>query len=132
MISTDSRVNLLEQFSSVFLRYAPHKYTGCTSVVELFTSNYDIPLAAPSDALGLSPIFWKFITEQVVEVQSGPIRVDHEDLCFNQLIGWFNWLFDDGRLIELLNKNTGRDRGSLGTHLCQLVSLVVVVPEYMS
>src|SRR6266540_4295652 len=118
MISTDSRVNLLEQCSFVFLRYAPHKYTGCTSVVELFTSNYNIPPAMPSDALSLSPIFWKFITEQVVEVRSGPIGVDHEDLCFSRLVGWFNWIFADGQLMELLNKNTGRDQGPLGTHLC--------------
>ena len=33
--------------------------------------------------------------------------------------------------MELLNDNTGRDRGPLGTHLRQLVSLIVVVPEYV-
>ena len=121
----------LEQFSSVLLRDAPHKYAGCTSVVELFTSNYNIPPATPSDALGLSSIFWKFITEQVVEVRSGPLRVDHEDLCFHRLCGWLYWLFADGQLMELLNEDIDRDRGSLGTHLCQLVGLVVVVPEHM-
>ena len=86
-------------------------------MVELFTSNYDISSAAPSDALSLSPIFWKFITEQVVEVRSCPIRVDREDLCFDWLGGWFSCLVADGRLVELLNENAGRNRGPLGTHL---------------
>src|SRR5438132_13160512 len=124
-------MNLLKQFSSVLLRYASHEYARRTSVVELFTSNYDISPAAPSDALSLSPIFWKFITEQVVEVRSCPIRIDREDLCFDRLGGWFSCLLTDGRLVELLNEDTGRDLGPLGTHLRQLVSLVVVVPEYV-
>src|SRR5947207_303772 len=100
MIFADSWVNLLEQFSSILLRYASHEYARCTSVVELFTSNYDISPAAPSDALSLSPIFWKVITEEVVEVRSCPIRVGREDLCFDQLGGWFNCLLADGRLVE--------------------------------
>src|SRR6266542_361134 len=91
-------MNLHEQFSSVLLRYASHEYVRCTSMVELFTSNYDISPATPSDALSLSPIFWKFIMEQVVEVRSCPNRVDHEDLCFDRLGGWFSYLLADGRL----------------------------------
>src|SRR5438132_1457511 len=124
-------MNLLEQFSSVFLRDASHKYAGCTSVVELFTSNYHISPAAPSDSLGLSPIFWKFIAEQVVEARSCPVRVDGEDLYFDRLVDRFSSLLADGRLVELLNEDTGRNRGPLGAHLCQLISLIVVVPEYM-
>src|SRR5436189_3074065 len=124
-------MNLLEQFSSVLLRDASHKYAGCTSVVKLFFSNYHVSPAAPSDSLGLSPIFWKFIVEPVVEVRSYPVRVNGEDLCFDRLVDRFSSLLADGRLVELLNEDTGRDRGSLGTHLRQLVSLVVVVPEYM-
>ena len=69
--------------------------------------------------------------EQVVEVRSCPIGVDGKDLCFDRLVDRFSSLLADGRLVELLNENTGRDRGSLGTHLRQLVSLVVIVPEYM-
>src|SRR5436190_16696499 len=124
-------MNLLEQFSSVLLRDASHKYAGCTSVVKLFSSNYHVSPAAPSDSFGLSPIFWKFIAEQVVEVRSCPDRVNGEDLCFDQLVDRFSSLLADGRLVELLNEDTGRDRGPLGTHLRQLASLVVVVPEYM-
>src|SRR5438132_6825083 len=124
-------MNLLEQFSSVLLRDASHKYAECTSVVELFTSNYHISPAAPSDSLGLNPIFWKFIAEQVVEVRSCPVRVDGENLCFDQLGGWFSCLLADGRLVELLNDDTGRNRGPLGTHLRQLVSLIVVILEYV-
>src|SRR5437868_9448877 len=124
-------MNLPEQFSSVLLGDASHKYAGCTSVVKLFSSNYHVSPAAPSDSLGLSPIFWKFIVEQVVEVRSCPVRVDGEGLCFDRLVGRFSSLLADGRLVELLNKNTGWDRGPLGTHLRQLVSLVIVVPEYM-
>src|SRR5438105_3106367 len=124
-------MNLLEQFSSVLLRDASHKYAGCTSVVKLFSSDYHVSPAAPSDSLGLSPIFWKFIAEQVVEVRSCPARVDGEDLCFDRLVDRFSVLLADGWLVELLNENTGRNRGPLGTHLRQLVSLVVVVPEYM-
>src|SRR5438105_12508359 len=124
-------MNLLEQFSSVLLRDASHKYAGCTSVVKLFSSNYHVSPTAPSDSLCLSPIFWEFIVEQVVEVRSCPVRVNGEDLCFDRLVDRFSSLLADGRLVELLNEDTGRDRGPLGTHLRQLVSLVVVVPEYM-
>src|SRR5436190_3705443 len=120
-------MNLLEQFPSVLLGDASHKYVGCTSAVKLFSSSYHVSSAAPSDSLGLSPIFWKFIVEQVVEVRSCPVRVDGEDLCFDRLVDGFSSLLADGRLVELLNKNTGWDRGSLGNHLRQLVSLVVVV-----
>src|SRR5438128_4311929 len=124
-------MNLLEQFSSVLLRDASHKYAGCTSAVKLFSSNYRVSPAAPSDSLGLSPIFWEFIVEQVVEVRSCPIRVDGEDLCFDRLVDGFSSLLADGRLVELLNENIGRDRGPLGTHLRLLVSLVVIVPDDM-
>src|SRR6266511_1196142 len=124
-------MNLLEQFSSVLLRDASHKYAGCTSAVELFSSNYHVSPATPSDSLGLSPIFWKFVVEQVVEVRSCPVRIDGEDLCFDRLVDRFSSLLADGRLVELLNEDAGRDRGSPGTHLRQLVSLVVVVSEYM-
>ena len=109
-------MNLLEQFSSVLLRDASHKYAGCTSVVKLF-SNYHVSPAAPSDSLGLSPIFWKFIAEQVVEVRSCLVWVDGEDLCFDRLVDRFSSLLADGRLVELLNEDTGRNRGLLGTHL---------------
>src|SRR6266508_2537124 len=124
-------MNLLEQFSSVLLRDAPHKYVGCASMVELFTSNYHISPATAIDSLGLSPILWKFIVEQVVEVWSCPVRVDGKDLCFDWLVDRFSSLLADGRLVELLNEDTSRDRGPLGTHLRQLVSLIVVVPEYV-
>src|SRR6266498_1310173 len=124
-------MNFLEQFSSVLLRDASHKNAGCTSVVKLFSSNYHVSLVAPRDSLGLNPIFWKFIVEQVVEVRSCPVRIHGEDLCFDRLVDRFSSLLADGRLVELLNENTGRDRGPLGTHLRQLVSLVVVVPEHM-
>src|SRR6266540_4130607 len=109
-------MNLLEQFSSVLLRDASHKYAGCASVVKLFSSNYHVSPAAPSDSLGLSLIFWKFITEQVVEVRSCPVRVNGEDLCFDQLVDRFSSLHADGQRVELLNKDTGRDQGPLGTH----------------
>src|SRR5207237_600327 len=124
-------MNLLEQFSSVLLRDASHKYAGCTSVVELFSSNYHVSPATPSDSLGLSPIIWRFIVEQVVEVRSCPVRVDDEDVCFDRLVGGFSGLLADGRLVELLNEDTGRDRGPLGTHLHQLVSFIVVIPEHV-
>src|SRR6266540_3328695 len=124
-------MNLFEQFSSVLLRDASHKYAGCTSTVELFSSNYHVSPAAPSDSLGLSPIVWKVIVEQVVEVRSCPVRVDGEDLCFDRLGGRFSSLLADDRLVELLNEDTGQDRGPLGTHLRQLVSLIVVVPEHV-
>src|SRR6266508_995910 len=110
-------MNLLKQFSSVLLRYASHEYARRTSMVELFTSNYDISLAAPSDALSLSPIFWEFITEEVVEIRSCPIRVDRKDLCFGRLVDSLSCLLANGQLVELLNKDTGRNRGSLGTQL---------------
>ena len=99
-------MNLPEQFSSVLLRDASHKYAGCTSVVKLFSSNYHVSLTAPSDLLGLSSIFWEFIMEQVVEVRSCPVRVDGEDLCFDRLIDRFSSLLADGRLMELLNEDT--------------------------
>src|SRR5436190_13036169 len=124
-------MNFLEQFSSILFRDASHENAGCTSAVKLFSSNYHVSPAAPSDSLSLSPIFWKFIVEQVVEVRSCPVRIDGEDLCFDRLVDRFSSLLADGRLVELLNKNTGRDRGPLGTHLRQLVSLVVIVLEYM-
>src|SRR6266540_3466126 len=124
-------MNLLEQFLPALLRDASHKYAGCSSAVEIFSSNYHVSPAAPSDSLGLSSIVWKFIVEQVVEVRSCPVRVDDEDLFFDRLIGGLSGLLADGRLVELLNEDTGRDRGPLGTHLRQLISLVVVVPEYM-
>src|SRR5438128_6275552 len=110
-------MNLFEQFLSVLLRDACHKYARCTSVVKLFSFNYHVSPAAPSDSLGLSPIFWKFIAEQVVEVRSCPVRVDGEDLCFNRLGGWFSYLLADGWLMELLNEDTDRNRSLLGTHL---------------
>src|SRR5437773_3899873 len=103
-------MNLLEQFSSVLLEDASHKYAGCTSVVKLFSSNYHVSPAAPSDSLGLSPIFWKFVVEQVVEVRSCPVRVDGEDLCFDRLVDGFSSLLADGRLVELLNEDTGWNR----------------------
>src|SRR6266511_3830027 len=124
-------MNLLERFSSVLLGDASHKYVGCTPMVKLFSSNYHVSPAAPSDSLSLSPIFWKFVVEQVVEVRSCPVRVNGEDLCFDRLVDRFSSLLADGRLVELLNENTDRDRGPLGTHLRQLVSLLVIVPEYV-
>ena len=124
-------MNFLEQFSSVLFGDASHENAGSTSAVKLFSSNYHVSPAAPSDSLGLSPIFWKFVVEQVVEVRSCPVRIDGEDLCFDWLVDRFSSLLADGRLIELLNKNTGWDWSPLGTHLRQLVSLVVIVPEYM-
>src|SRR6266542_2979656 len=124
-------MNFLEQFSSVLFGDALHKNAGGTSAVKLFSSNYHVSPAAPSDSLGFSPIFRKFVVEQVVEVRSCPVGIDGEDLCFDRLVDGFSSLLADGRLVELLNENTGRDRGPLGTHLRQLVSLVVIVPEYM-
>src|SRR5438105_994986 len=124
-------MNLLEQFSSVLLRDASHKYAGCTSVVKLFSSDYHVSPAAPSNSLGLSPIFWKFIAEQVVKVRSCPDRVDGEDLCFDRLVDRFSSLLADGQLVELLNEDTGGNCGPLGTHLRQLISLIVVVPKYV-
>src|SRR5438105_9193914 len=110
-------MNLLEQFSFILLGDASHKYAGCTSVVKLFSSNYHVSPAAPSDSLGLSPIFWKFIVEQVVEVRSCPVRVEGEELCFDRLVDRFSSLLSDGRVVELVNENTGRDGGALWTDL---------------
>src|SRR6266508_5092695 len=106
-------MNFLEQFSSALCGDAPHEDAGSTSAVELFSSNYHVSPAAPSDSLGLNPIVWKVIVEQVVEVRSCPVKVDGEDLCFDRLGGGFSCLFADGRLVELLNENTGRNRGPL-------------------
>src|SRR6266498_3661956 len=110
-------MNFLEQFPSVLLRDASHKYARCISVVKLFSSNYHVSPAAPSNSLGLNPIFWKFVVEQVVEVRSCPVRVNGEDLCFDRLVDRFSSLLADGQLVELLDEDTGRDRGSLGTYL---------------
>src|SRR6266540_3936605 len=124
-------MNFFEQFSSVLLGDASHKNAGRSFAIEFISSNYHISPAAPSDSFGLSPIFWEFIMEQVVEVRSCPVRVDGEDLCFDRLVDGFSSLLADGQLVELLNEDTGLDQGPLGTHLRQLISLVVVVPEYM-
>src|SRR6266540_877088 len=110
-------MNFFEQFSSVLLGDASHKYAGCTSVVKLFSSNYNVSPTASSDSLGLSLIFWKFVVEQVVEVWSCPVRVNGEDLCFDWLVDRFGSLLADGRLVELLNEDTDRDQGPLGAHL---------------
>src|SRR6266542_4930505 len=120
-------MNFFEQFSFVLLGDASHKNAGRSSAVEFISSNYHISPAAPSDSFGLSPIFWEFIVEQVAEVWSCPIRVDGEDLCFDRLVDGFSSFLTDGRLVELLNEDTGRYRGPLGTYLHQLVSLIVVV-----
>src|SRR6266508_4667567 len=98
-------MNLLEQFSSILLGDASHKYAGCTSVVKLFSSKYHVSPAPPSNLLGLSPIFLKFITEQVVEVRSCPVRVNGEDLCFDRLVDTFSSLLADGRLVERLDED---------------------------
>src|SRR5438876_3553522 len=124
-------MNLFEQSPSVLLRDASHENAGRSFAIEFFSFDYHISPTAPSDSFGLSPIFWEFVMEQVVEVRSCPIRVDGEDLCFDRLVGRFSGFLADGWLVELLNENTGRDRGSPGTHLRQLVSFVVVIPEYM-
>src|SRR5438132_14031090 len=114
-------MKLLEQFSPALLRDASHKNAGCTSAVKLFSSNYHVSPAAPSDSLSFSPIFWKFIVEQVVEVRSCPVRIDGEDLCFDRLVDRFSSLLADGRLVELLNENADRDRASPGTAVRTLV-----------
>src|SRR5438105_8101846 len=124
-------MNLFEQSPSVLLGDASHEHAGRSFAIEFFSSDYYISPTTPSDSFGLSPIFWEFVMEQVAEVRSCPIGVDDEDLCFDRLVGRFGGFLADGRLVELLNENTGRDRGSPGTHLRQLVSFVVVVPEYM-
>src|SRR5207244_12052638 len=107
-------MNLFEQSSSVLLGDASHENAGRSFAVELFSSDYHISPTAPSDSFGLSPIFWKFIVEQVAEVRSCPVRVDGEDLCFNRLVDRFSSLLADGWLVELLNDNTGRDSRLLG------------------
>src|SRR5438128_9222272 len=124
-------MNLFEQSPSVLLGDASHENAGRSFAIEFFSPDYRISTTAPSDSFGLSPIFWEFIVEQVAEVRSCPIRVDGKDLCFDRLVGRFSGFLADGRLVELLNENTGRDRGPLGTHFRQLVSLVVIVPKYM-
>ena len=124
-------MNLFEQSPSVLLGDASHENAGRSFAIEFFSPDYRISTTAPSDSFGLGPIFWEFVMEQVAEVRSCPIGVDGEDLCFDRLVGRFSGFLADGRLVELLNENTGRDRGSPGTHLRQLVSFVVVIPEYM-
>src|SRR6266540_6773099 len=121
-------MNLFEQSPSVLLGDASHENAGCSFAIEFFSSDYHISLAAPSNSFGLSPIFWEFVVEQVAEVRSCPIGVDGEDLCFDRLVDRLNDFLADRRLVELLNEDTGWDRGSPGTHLRQLVRLVVVVP----
>src|SRR6266540_3355450 len=73
VVPTDSRVNLLEQFSSFFFRYASHEHTRGASVIQLFTSNYHVSLATSGDVLSFGSIFWEFITQQIVEIQSSPL-----------------------------------------------------------
>src|SRR6266498_2764613 len=125
-------MNLFEQSPSVLLGDASHENAGRSFAIEFFSPDYRISTTAPSDSFGLGPIFWKFVVEQVAEVRSCPIGVDGEDLRFGwEFVGGLGGSLADGRLIELLNEETGRDRGSPGTHLRQLVSLIVVVPEYM-
>src|SRR5437762_14374360 len=122
-------MNLFEQSLSVLLGDASHENAGRSFAIEFFSSDYYISPTAPSDSFGLSPIFWEFVMEQVAEVWSCPIGVNGEDLCFDRLAGRFSGFLADGRLVELLNENIGRDRGSTGTHLRQLVSFVVVIPD---
>jgi len=125
-------MNLFEQSPSVLLGDASHENVGRSFAIEFFSSDYHISPTASSDSFGLSPIFWEFIMEQVAEVRGCPIGVDGEDLRFGwEFVGGLGGFLADGRLIELLNEETGRDRGSPGTHLRQLVSFIVVVPEYM-
>src|SRR6266542_6549117 len=124
-------MNLFEQSPSILLGDASHENAGRSFAIEFFSFDYYISPTAPSDSFGLSPIFWEFVMEQVAEVRSCPIGVGGEDLCFDRLVGRFSGFLADGRLVELLNENAGRDWGSPGTHLRQLISLVVVVPEYM-
>src|SRR5438105_2504572 len=109
-------MNLFEKSSSVLLGDASHENAGRSLAIEFISSDYHISPAAPSDSFGLSPIFWEFVVEQVAEVRSCPIRVDGEDLCFDRLVDRFSGFLADGRPVELLNENTGRDRGPLGTH----------------
>src|SRR5438105_10988958 len=109
-------MNLFEQSPSVLLGDASHENAGCSFAIEFFSSDYHISPAAPSDSFGLSPIFWEFVVEQVAEVRGCPIRVDGEDLCFDRLVDRFSSFLADGRLVELLNENTGRGRGPLGAY----------------
>src|SRR5438132_5976578 len=125
-------MNLFEQSPSVLLGDASHENAGRAFALEFFSPDYRISTTAPSDSFGLGPIFWEFVVEQVAEVRSCPIGVDGEDLRFGwEFVGGFGGFLADGRLIELLNEKTGWNRGSPGTHLRQLVSFIVVVPEYM-
>src|SRR6266508_2867743 len=124
-------MNLFEQTPSVLLGDASHENAGRSFAIKFFSSDYHISPTAPSDSFGLNPIFWEFVTEQVAEVRSCPIGVDGEDICVGRVGNGFSCFLADGRLVELLNENTDRDRGLPGTHLRQLVSFVVVVPEYM-
>src|SRR6266498_4025418 len=105
MISADPRMNLFEQSPSVLLGDASHQNAGRSFAIELFSSDYHISPAAPSDSFGLSPIFGEFIVEQVAEVRRCPTRVDGEDLCFDRLVGGFNDFLADRRLVELLNED---------------------------
>src|SRR6266540_1397108 len=120
-------MDFFEQFSSVLRGDASHKNAGRSFAIEFVSSDHHLSPAAPSDSLGLSPIFWEFVVEQVVEVRICPVMVNGENFCFDRLVDRFSSLLADGRLVELLNENTGRDRGPLGAHLRQLVSLVVIV-----
>src|SRR5438105_12593879 len=112
-------MNLFEQSPSVLLGDASHENTGRSFAIEFLSCDYHISPTAPSDSFGLSPIFWEFVMEQVAEVRSCPIGVDGEDLCFDRLVGRFSGFLADARLVELLNEDTGRDRGSHGTLLRQ-------------
>src|SRR6266508_2460824 len=105
-------MNLCEQSPSVLLGDASHENAGRSFAIEFFSSDYHISPATPIDSFGLSPIFWEFVVEQVAEVRSCPIRVDGEDLCFDRLVDRLSGFLVDGRLVELLNENTDRDRGS--------------------
>ena len=69
--------------------------------------------------------------QQVVEIRSSPLGVDHKDLFCGWLVGWLCRLFADGRLMELLNKDTQRGRSPSGSHLCQLIGLIVIVAEHV-
>src|SRR5437762_12721940 len=101
-------MNLFEQSPSVLLGDASHENAGRSFAIEFFSSDYHISPTAPSDSFGRSPIIWESVMEQVTEVRSCPIRVDGDDLCFDRLVGRFSGFLTDGRLVELLNENTGR------------------------
>src|SRR5438876_593527 len=108
MVSANPRMNLFEQSPSVLLGDASHENAGRSFAIEFFSPDYHISTTAPGDSFGLGPIFWKFVVEQVAEVRSYPIGVDGEDLRFDRLVGGFGGFLSDGRLIELLNEETGR------------------------